>query len=197
MTPYRGSFCFGEPPFGPWSLLTLAKITAFSFCCRGCRRISTKDSHKQRWSENAILSPHFCLFDHFLNDFLFIFSYFFLKKIWKIDQMHISTRKINTFLQKIALKINSCQSFTNSTSQCSLQGWVVNMVPWLALPPCTFLGKYITDYLIARDWPVTRVRKIVQSCCFLSENIALLIMCRTKNFYTALTCMTIVIGTCC
>lgn len=69
------------------------------------------------------------------------------------------------------------------------------MVPWLALPPCTFLGKYITDHLIARDWPITSVRKIVQSCCFLSENIALLIMCRTKDFHTALTCMTIVIGT--
>lgn len=68
------------------------------------------------------------------------------------------------------------------------------MVPWLALPPCTFLGKYITDYLISRDWPVTRVRKIVQSCCFLSENVALLILCRTKSFHTALTCMTIVIG---
>lgn len=68
------------------------------------------------------------------------------------------------------------------------------MVPWLAVFPCTFLGKYITDTLIARDWPVTRVRKIVQSCCFLSENIALLIMCRTKNFVTALVCMTVVIG---
>lgn len=68
------------------------------------------------------------------------------------------------------------------------------MVPWLALPPCTFLGKYLTDYLIARDWPVTRVRKIVESCCFLGQNIALVIMCRTKNFHTALTCMTIIIG---
>lgn len=68
------------------------------------------------------------------------------------------------------------------------------MVPWLALPPCTFLGKYLTDYLLMRDWPVTRVRKIVQSCCFLCENLALLIMCRTKSFHTALTCMTIVIG---
>lgn len=69
------------------------------------------------------------------------------------------------------------------------------MIPWLAVFPCTVLGKYITEYLIARDWPVTRVRKIVQSCCFLSENIALLIMGRTKNFVTALVCMTVVIGT--
>lgn len=68
------------------------------------------------------------------------------------------------------------------------------MVPWLALPPCTYLGKYITDQLIARDWPVTRVRKIVETCCFIGQNIALLIMCRTKNFHTALTCMTIIIG---
>lgn len=68
------------------------------------------------------------------------------------------------------------------------------MVPWLALPPCTYLGKYITDKLIARDWSVTRVRKIVETCCFIGQNVALLIMCRTKNFHTALTCMTIIIG---
>lgn len=68
------------------------------------------------------------------------------------------------------------------------------MVPWLALPPCIFLGKYMTDYLMARDWSLSTIRKIVQSCCFLSQNFALLIMCRTKDFQTALTCMTIVIG---
>lgn len=74
------------------------------------------------------------------------------------------------------------------------KGWIVNMVPWLALPPCTLIGKYLTDYLIMREWPLTRIRKFVQSVCFLSQNVALFIMCRTNNFYTVLTCMTIVIG---
>lgn len=74
------------------------------------------------------------------------------------------------------------------------KGWIVNMVPWLALPPCTLIGKYLTDYLILRNWPLTRIRKVVESACFLSQNVALCIMCRTNNFYTALTCMTIVIG---
>lgn len=68
------------------------------------------------------------------------------------------------------------------------------MVPWLALPPCTLLGKALTDYLTGRGWSLTKVRKIVQSCCFLGENIALFCMCHTTNFETALLCMTIVIG---
>lgn len=76
----------------------------------------------------------------------------------------------------------------------SLQGWVVNMVPWLSLPPCTLIGKYLTDYLIGREWSLTKVRKVVQSCCFLSQNVALFIMCRTNNFYAALICMTVIIG---
>lgn len=74
------------------------------------------------------------------------------------------------------------------------KGWIVNMVPWLALPPCTFIGKYLTDYLISREWSLTKIRKTVQSVCFLSQNVALFIMCRTNNFYVALTCMTVVIG---
>lgn len=74
------------------------------------------------------------------------------------------------------------------------KGWIVNMIPWLALPPCTFIAKYLTSYLIARNWPVTKVRKCIQSICFASQNIALFIMSRTNTFQTALTCMTIIIG---
>jgi len=74
------------------------------------------------------------------------------------------------------------------------KGWIVNMVPWLALPPCTLLGKYLTDYLISREWSLTKVRKCLQSICFLSQNIALFVMCRTQDFYISLICMTIVIG---
>lgn len=68
------------------------------------------------------------------------------------------------------------------------------MVPWLALPPCTFIAKQLTEYLIIKEWSLTRVRKVVQSICFLSQNIALFIMCQSNNFYVALTCMTIIIG---
>lgn len=68
------------------------------------------------------------------------------------------------------------------------------MIPWLALPPCTVLGKMLTEYLLLRDWSLTRVRKIVQSCCFLAQNTALLIMCGTSSFHTSLICMTIIIG---
>lgn len=74
------------------------------------------------------------------------------------------------------------------------KGWVVNMVPWLALPPCTLFAKFMTDRLVARDWSLTNVRKVIQSCCFLGQNLALFCMCHTDNFSTALFCMTVIIG---
>lgn len=74
------------------------------------------------------------------------------------------------------------------------EGWVVNMVPWLSLLPVTLLGKMLTDALTVRKWSLTRVRIIVQSCCFLCQNLALLWMCHTRNFTVALICMTTIIG---
>lgn len=74
------------------------------------------------------------------------------------------------------------------------KGWVVNMIPWLALPPCTFFAKYLSSYLISKDYSITTVRKIIQSLCFLSQNIALFCLSRTNSFHTALICMTIIIG---
>lgn len=74
------------------------------------------------------------------------------------------------------------------------KGWVVNMVPWLAMPPCILLGKYLTGELLRREWSLTNTRKIVQSVCFLCQNVALFTMCHISNFYLTLICMTIVIG---
>lgn len=74
------------------------------------------------------------------------------------------------------------------------QGWIVNMIPWLALPFCTLFAKQLTDYLINKGWKLSTVRKIIQSCCFIGQNIALFAMSRTTNFNTALGCMTIIIG---
>lgn len=68
------------------------------------------------------------------------------------------------------------------------------MIPWLALPPVTFFGKSLTERLIAKQWSLTRIRKLVQSICFLGQNVALFIMCHTQEFNTALTCMSIIIG---
>uniref|UniRef100_A0A1A9WKN6 Major facilitator superfamily (MFS) profile domain-containing protein n=1 Tax=Glossina brevipalpis TaxID=37001 RepID=A0A1A9WKN6_9MUSC len=74
------------------------------------------------------------------------------------------------------------------------KGWVVNMIPWLSLPPSTLFAKYLTSRLLARDWSTSTVRKIIQSCCFAVQNVALFIMSRTSDFYTALICMTVIIG---
>ncbi|CAD7000684.1 solute carrier family 17 member 9 [Ceratitis capitata] len=72
--------------------------------------------------------------------------------------------------------------------------WVVNMIPWLALPPCTLFARFLTGRLLAREWSTSAVRKIIQSCCFASQNLALFIMARTSDFHTALICMTVIIG---
>lgn len=74
------------------------------------------------------------------------------------------------------------------------QGWVVNMIPWLALPPTTLLAKQMTDCLSTRGWSLSNIRKLIQSCCFLGQNFALFIMSRTTDFNTSLICMTIIIG---
>lgn len=74
------------------------------------------------------------------------------------------------------------------------QGWVVNMIPWIALPFMILFGKQLTDYLVARGWSLSTTRKVVQSCCFLGQNLALFIMSRTNDFNTALICMTAIIG---
>jgi len=75
------------------------------------------------------------------------------------------------------------------------KGWVVNMIPWLALPPSTFLAKYLTTYLLGkRNWKKSLTRKIIETICFFSQNCALFLMSRTTDFHTALACMTIIIG---
>ena len=68
------------------------------------------------------------------------------------------------------------------------------MVPWLAQPPCVLLGKALSDYLITRGWTLTSTRKIIETCGFGAQNIALFWMCHTNSFVAALICMTIAIA---
>lgn len=75
-----------------------------------------------------------------------------------------------------------------------MQGWVVNVTPWLVVPPITLLAKVLTDYLISKNWSLTNVRKFIQSICFLGQNCALFVMCHTNNFNVALVSMSIIIG---
>lgn len=57
-----------------------------------------------------------------------------------------------------------------------LQGWLVNMVPWLSMLPCTFLGKAISEKLISSGYSVTSTRKIIQSICFATGIVNLLLL---------------------
>lgn len=62
------------------------------------------------------------------------------------------------------------------------------------VPPITILAKLMTDYLLARNWSLTSVRKFIQSICFLGQNCALFVMCHTNDFNVALVSMSIIIG---
>ena len=68
------------------------------------------------------------------------------------------------------------------------------MLPWCLIPPTTFIAKCITDRLKAKKYRLTNIRKLVQSICFLVQNVALLMVMNSKDFTTALSCMCLCIG---
>lgn len=68
------------------------------------------------------------------------------------------------------------------------------MIPWITLAPTTFLAKVLTDRLLARNWSLTAVRKIIQSLCFSIQILALLSLSNVTSFAAALICMTVAIS---
>lgn len=84
--------------------------------------------------------------------------------------------------------------YINKSSYLILQGWVVNMIPWLTIPIFTFAAKALNEHLMSRRLPTTRIRKIVQSICFAVQCFALFMMCHTTSFPLALLCMSIITG---
>uniref|UniRef100_A0A6M2DGB8 Putative permease of the major facilitator superfamily protein n=1 Tax=Xenopsylla cheopis TaxID=163159 RepID=A0A6M2DGB8_XENCH len=74
------------------------------------------------------------------------------------------------------------------------KGWVVNMVPWLSLVPCTVLARFFSEYLINRGTSLTLVRKIIQSLCFACEVLGLYFLSGSKTFYEAMFWMVVIIG---
>ncbi|XP_063701104.1 voltage-gated purine nucleotide uniporter SLC17A9 isoform X2 [Culicoides brevitarsis] len=74
------------------------------------------------------------------------------------------------------------------------KGWLVNMVPWATIPFFTYFAKWLTDKMVARKASLTRIRKIIESLCFLTQNCALFIMCHTNSYPIALICMSIITG---
>lgn len=68
------------------------------------------------------------------------------------------------------------------------------MIPWITIPIFTFIAKSMTERFIAKKYSLTKVRKLIESCCFCLQNLALFIMCHTSSFPAALFCMSIIIG---
>ncbi|XP_021917610.1 solute carrier family 17 member 9 isoform X2 [Zootermopsis nevadensis] len=56
------------------------------------------------------------------------------------------------------------------------KGWVVNMVPWLFCIPSTFLGKWLSEKLIAHGHSITYTRKVIEVICLGSQALGLILI---------------------
>ncbi|XP_070171162.1 voltage-gated purine nucleotide uniporter SLC17A9 isoform X4 [Polyergus mexicanus] len=72
--------------------------------------------------------------------------------------------------------------------------WIVNIIPWLSMLPCTFLGKFMSERIIKAGYSVTLTRKIIQTICFVTEIGSLLFLTKVKNFQSAILCLALTIG---
>lgn len=72
--------------------------------------------------------------------------------------------------------------------------YLVNILPWAMVPPCTIMAKYLTENLLAKKYKLTNVRKIVQAICFIIQSLSLIIVIQTRNFTLSLISMSVVIG---
>lgn len=72
--------------------------------------------------------------------------------------------------------------------------WVVNVIPWLSMLPCTFLGKVLSERIIKAGYSVTSTRKIIQTVCFVTEIGSLLFLTKVKSFQSAVLCLALIIG---
>lgn len=62
--------------------------------------------------------------------------------------------------------------------------WVVNMVPWLSMLPCTILGKTLSERIIKAGYSVTVTRKTIQTICFVTEIGSLLFLGKSNVLMT-------------
>ncbi|XP_075727681.1 major facilitator superfamily transporter 18 isoform X1 [Rhipicephalus microplus] len=51
--------------------------------------------------------------------------------------------------------------------------WVFNMVPWIMIPICSIGGGTVSDHLIRKGQPITKVRKLSEALCQLSKALLL------------------------
>ncbi|XP_076628124.1 major facilitator superfamily transporter 18 [Colletes latitarsis] len=75
-----------------------------------------------------------------------------------------------------------------------VKSWVVNMVPWLSMLPCTVLGKALSEKIIKAGYSVTVTRKIIETICFVTEIISLLFLAKVETFQGAIICLAFIIG---
>ncbi|EFN76204.1 solute carrier family 17 member 9 [Harpegnathos saltator] len=75
-----------------------------------------------------------------------------------------------------------------------VKGWLVNMVPWLSMLPCTFLGRSLTERIIKAGYSVTVTRKIIQTICFITEIGSLLFLSTVETLQGAILCLALIIG---
>ncbi|XP_066597139.1 voltage-gated purine nucleotide uniporter SLC17A9 isoform X2 [Prorops nasuta] len=74
------------------------------------------------------------------------------------------------------------------------KGWIVNMVPWLTILPCTLLGKALSERMIKAGYSITITRKFVQTICFAVEILSLLFLATADSFKSAIFFLALVAG---
>jgi ACS family sodium-dependent inorganic phosphate cotransporter len=74
--------------------------------------------------------------------------------------------------------------------------WLYVAPPWIA----NFLGSifagWLADRMIARGWPITRVRKLMQTVAFAGPAAALITLASVNDAVTAVILLTITLGLC-
>ncbi|KAK2194165.1 hypothetical protein NP493_2g17004 [Ridgeia piscesae] len=76
------------------------------------------------------------------------------------------------------------------------KGWVFNVVPWLVTIPSGIGSGWVADYLIAKGYSVTFVRKLMETISLFGTGIALLCLCTTSHYGAGLFCMAVAVACC-
>ncbi|XP_064626671.1 voltage-gated purine nucleotide uniporter SLC17A9-like isoform X2 [Lineus longissimus] len=69
------------------------------------------------------------------------------------------------------------------------KGWVFNVVPWLVSIPSSIFSGWLADYLIAKGYSVTFVRKLIETVALCGASVSLVTISYADNYILAVICM--------
>nr|CAD7585764.1 unnamed protein product [Timema genevievae] len=142
---------------------------------------------------------------------LFLRYYVVAKDIRRAAIVTVPSKLHSSFLTKEETPVPSCVFGHACQNNCffllmswlptyfhdtfpNAKGWIVNMVPWLFSIPSTFLGKWLSEYLIRVGYSVTSTRKIIEVICLGSQALALIAIGLVTEYQWALVCVSVAIA---